>query len=113
MDPDAFRSDPLSRLVNLFCRSEYTCSLKERLEVDKDDLRLQRSSDGNMSEWLKWLCNLGYLFAEKKMITLYGSDALERALDDTRPVRLRIFDEPVVYVFTVLTAIPKSHLCIS
>lgn len=113
MDPDAFRSDPLSRLVSLFCRNEYTCVAKERKSIDKDDLVLQGSSEGNMTEWTRWLCSLGYINAEKVMVTLYGAEALERALDDTRPVRLRIYDEPALYVFNVLSTIPKSHICIS
>jgi hypothetical protein len=61
------------------------------------------TSTGNMTPELKWMTDMGILYAEKVSEVFHGEYARFRAYDDVRRKVDKFLLDPVVYRFSVIS----------
>lgn len=113
IDERIFDLDPLERLVDLFYSTTYMCPVREFKVADKDDLIFQGSTEGNLTDWVRWCSTLGYITYEEVREEYTGFDGYLRVRDSVRRKNSRLFKEPIVYVIRLVDDLPSHvrHLC--
>jgi len=104
---DSFEHDPFDHLVEKYYMNRYSSDVREEMIADTQELFDCGETSGNMTPRLKWLRDMGFVYAEAQREEYFGVDGLLRLRSDLKIVTVPYV--PIVYRFTVVDSIPSQH----
>jgi hypothetical protein len=113
MDEGSWFEDPLIRLAHHFYTSTYNCCVREKKEVDMNDLFTDGMAEGNMTDYLKNLERVGYVYSEEIKEMMYDEYGLLRLEDDLRRRGMKLYTDPKMYRFSLVDTVPLKHQIVS